>query len=68
MLLGNIDHLSEGITQLHLKASVKYHKHLRIVAINEAFPNKHFTFSIIGKKKIIDQIKKLNQVKTTQDT
>ena len=32
-----------------------------MTAINEAFPNKYFIFSIIEKKDIINQIKKLNQ-------
>ena len=51
-----------------LKAIVKYLSYPSIAAINEAFPNKYFTFSIIGKKDLIDQIKKLNQKKATQDT
>ena len=32
-----------------------------MTAINEAFPNKYFIFSIIEEKDIINQIKKLNQ-------
>ena len=47
--------------QSSLKAIFKYSKYPSIPTINEAFPNNYFTLSIIRKKDIIDQIKRLNQ-------
>ena len=58
----------EHIPQPTLKANGMHRKDPSIAAINEAFPNKYFTFRIIGEKYIIDQIKKLNQKKATQGT
>ena len=63
-----IDQLAENISQLTLKAIVKYCKHLSITAINQAFQNKYFNFSIIEKKDIFDQIMKLKHKKATQDS
>ena len=63
-----IDQLSENISQPTLKAIVKYRKHPCITAINKAFPNKYFNFSLIEKKDIFDQIMKLKHKKATQDS
>ena len=45
----NIDQISENISQPTLKTIVKYRNYPSITAINEAFPNKYFNFSIIEK-------------------
>ena len=60
------DQFSENISQHTLKAIAKYRKHPSITAINQAFPNKYFNFSITEKKDISDQIMKLKHKKATQ--
>ena len=62
-----IDQLSENLSQSTLKAILKYRKHPSITAINQAFPNKYFNFSLTEKKGIFDEIIKLKQKKATQD-
>ena len=60
--------LSENISQPTLKVIVKYRKHSSMAAINQAFPNKYFNFSIIEKKDFFNQITKLKNKKATQDS
>ena len=62
----SFDQHSENTSQPTLKTIVKYRKHPSITAINQAFPNKYFNFSIIEKKDIFDQIMKLKHKKATQ--
>ena len=50
----NIDQLSENISQPALKVINEYCKHLSIASINQTFPNKYCSFSIIKKKYIFD--------------
>ena len=54
-----IDQISENLSQSTLKAILKYRKHPSITAINQAFPNKYFNFSLTEKKGIFDEIIKL---------
>ena len=63
-----IDQISENLSQSTLKAILKYRKHPSITAINQAFPNKYFNFSLTEKKGIFDEIIKLKQKKATQDS